>query len=473
MLARLILVEAVFAYIYLFARWTIHLHDAYATFGFDFGIYDQGLWLLAHFKRPFITIIGRNLFGDHTSFILLLVVPLYWLAPSAHMLLIVQAAVLGLAGTPVFLIGREVLRNELLAAGLTVAFLLNPALGWLNMEQFHPDVFEVPLLLFAILFVVRRQWIGFLICIGLTLLVKEDVFLTTFTLGLVVALRYDRRAGLIASGMSLLYAGVALWWVLPALNGVGSLNGWRVPFGGPTGFIRTTFTDPGAVFSYLGKDNRPWYVWQLLTPVGLLCLLSPTLALVAAGPLAANVISNFYYQHRIHYHYTAPIIPIVAAAAVFGIAHFRPMALRAVLVGVVIASSAFTAWYWGPATWARHPAVLGDTSSPMIPYIEEASHLIPRTAAVSSYYGWSTHLDHRRRIYEFPIPWRAQNWGTFRQEGQRLAEADTVDYVIVPPSALEERDRKILESIRPDFDVVYDEGGVLLLERRRQAQSSS
>ena len=30
---------------------------------------------------------------------------------------------------------------------------------------------------------------------------------------------------------------------------------------------------------------------------------------------------------------------------------------------------------------AQHPAVLGDTSSPMIPYIEEASHLIPRTAA--------------------------------------------------------------------------------------------
>ena len=97
----------------------------------------------------------------------------------------------------------------------------------------------------------------------------------------------------------------------------------------------------------------------------------------------------------------------------------------------------------------------------------------PQYAAVSSYYGWSTHLDHRRRIYEFPIPWRAQNWGTFRQEGQRLTEADTVDYVILPPSALEERDRKILESIRPDFDVVYDEGGVLLLERRRQAQSSS
>ncbi|MCU1462124.1 MAG: hypothetical protein JWO37_2199 [Acidimicrobiales bacterium] len=470
--ARIVLAVAVATYVYLFATWTIHLHDSYATFGFDFGIYDQGLWLLSRFKRPFITFMGRQLFGDHTSFILLFLVPLYWLLPSAHALLIVQAAVLGLAGVPVFLIAREKLRDELLGAALTVAFLLNPALGWLNLEQFHPDVFEVPLLLFAIWFMTRRNWTGFLVCIGLTLLVKEDVVLTTFTLGLVVAFRYDKRAGLIASGMSMLYAATALWWVLPELNGVGSLNGWRVPYGGPTGFVRTAFTDPGEVLGYLGRDNRPWYTWQLLAPLGLLQLLSPSLALVAVGPLAANVVSTFYYQHRLQYHYTAPIIAVFAAATIFGIAHFRPMALRAAAVGVVVASSAFTSWYWGPATWARHPALLGDLHSPMIPSIRAASRLIPRDAAVSSYYGWGTHLDHRARIYDFPVPWRAQNWGTHTQEGQRLPEADTVDYVMVAPAALDQPDRAILDSIAPEFDVIFDEGGVLVLKRHRQAQSS-
>jgi uncharacterized membrane protein len=456
----------VFAYIYLFTKWTVHLHDAYATFGFDFGIYDQGLWLLAHFKRPFITFMGRNLFGDHTSFILLLLVPFYWVVPSARTLLAVQALVLGLAGIPVFLIARERLRNELLAGFLTVAFLANPALGWLNMEQFHPDVFEVPLLLFAIWFVVRQRWAWFLVCVGLALLVKEDVFLTTLTLGVVVALRYDKRAGLIASGMSLLYAGVALWWVLPALNGVGSLNGWRVPFGGPTGFVRMTFSHPSRVLSYLTKDNRPFYVWQLLAPLGVLAVLSPSIAIVAAGPLAANVISNFYYQHRLHYHYTAPIIPILAAATIFAIAHFRPVAVRAALVAVVVASSLFTAWEWGPAAIARNPAPLGDVKSPMIPDIRAASRLIPREAVVSAYYGWATHIDHRTHIYEFPVPWHAQNWGTFKQEGQRLPEADTVEYILLPPSALEERDRTILESVRVDFDVAYEHDGVLLLRRR-------
>jgi hypothetical protein len=104
-LARALVVAGVLLYIFLFARWTFRNHDGYGTFAFDFGIYDQGLWLLSRFERPFITIMGRHLFGDHTSFILLPLVPVYWVLPSAKVLLFAQAAALGLAGIPLFLIG--------------------------------------------------------------------------------------------------------------------------------------------------------------------------------------------------------------------------------------------------------------------------------------------------------------------------------------------------------------------------------
>ena len=45
------------------------------TYGFDTGIFDQGLWLMSRFDSPFITINGRHLFGDHTSFLLVALVP--------------------------------------------------------------------------------------------------------------------------------------------------------------------------------------------------------------------------------------------------------------------------------------------------------------------------------------------------------------------------------------------------------------
>ena len=50
-----------------------------ATSAYDFGLYDQGIWLLSRFHNPFVTLMGRNLFGDHTSFILIFLVPLYWI----------------------------------------------------------------------------------------------------------------------------------------------------------------------------------------------------------------------------------------------------------------------------------------------------------------------------------------------------------------------------------------------------------
>jgi hypothetical protein len=42
-------------------------HARFGTFGFDLGIFDQGVWLLSRFQDPFVTIRGLPLFGDHAS----------------------------------------------------------------------------------------------------------------------------------------------------------------------------------------------------------------------------------------------------------------------------------------------------------------------------------------------------------------------------------------------------------------------
>ena len=252
--ARVVLVAATITYIWLFSYWTMRHHDGYGTQAFDFGIYDQGLWLLSRFKSPFVTVMGRQLFGDHTSFILLPLVPFYWIFPSAKVLLFFQAAALGSAAVPTFLLAREKLRDERLAAVMSLAYLLHPAVAFVNLEQFHPDVFEIPLVMFALWFMVRKRWVGFLVCVAGALLVKEDVALLTIGLGIYVAFRHDRRIGLITCAMSALTLAAALWWILPALNGVGSLNAWRVPFGGLRGLVTTTLLRPWEVVEYaLGR----------------------------------------------------------------------------------------------------------------------------------------------------------------------------------------------------------------------------
>src|ERR1017187_7291246 len=55
----------------LYVAWFIHLsllqYYAYGDPPFDLAIFDQGMWLISPFHIPFVTVMGRNLFGDHTD----------------------------------------------------------------------------------------------------------------------------------------------------------------------------------------------------------------------------------------------------------------------------------------------------------------------------------------------------------------------------------------------------------------------
>jgi uncharacterized membrane protein len=463
--ARFLVLAGIVAYIGLFSYWTTRHHDAFGTYAFDFGIYDQALWLLSRFERPFITIMGRHLFGDHTSFILLFLVPVYWVIPSAKVLLIAQAAALGIAALPAFLIAREKLRNEMLAALMAIAYLLHPAVGWTNLEQFHPDVFEVPLLLFAIWFMLRSRWVWYAISVGLLLLVKEDVGPLVFVLGIYVALRHDRRVGLATSAAAALYFVAAMYWILPALNGVGTLNTWRIPFGGPGGVVRTAVTEPGTFLAYIFDAERPWYLWQMFFPLAGLSLLAPSILVIAAVPLMANLLTTFYYQYDIHYHYGTLIIPILVTSAIYAIARARSMELRTMLVALVTLTSLVAAYMWGPTPFSRQDPPIGDPNYPTIPYIHRAMELLPEDAIVSAHYAYVPHIDHRTGIYMFPTPFKAIYWGTFKQEGQRIPEADTIEYVFVP-TTLDPEPKAVLDGIRPEFETIFEEGGVTLLRRK-------
>ena len=463
---RAVVLVAAVAYVWLFASSTMRHHDGLGTQAFDFGLYDQGVWLLSRFRRPFVTLMGRNLFGDHTSFVLVPFVPVYWLVPSGKVLLFGQAAALGLGALPTFLLAREKLRHELLAAGMAAAYLLHPTLGWINLEQFHPDVFEVPLALFAIFFMVKERWRPYLACVVALLLVKEDVAILTVGLGVYVALRHDRRIGLVTVALSVLYAAVAFWWVLPALNGVGTLNQWRIPFGGPWGLLKTTVTHPGRLISYLTVEDRVWYVWQLFAPLGFLAFAAPALLLAGIAALASNLLSTFLYQYDIHYHYTSLVYPVVVAATIFGVAGCaRSLRARKLLTAFVLACSLVAAYLWGPTPLGRNEFAVSDPRTPHVQSFRQAARLVPDDAVVSAFYGWAPQLGHREELYMFPNPWKASYWGTFAQEGQRRPQADRVEYVIVP-SRLDPEPRAVLDSVRDQFDAVYDEEGVLLLKRR-------
>lgn len=460
--ARAVLALAIAVYIGYWMYRTLRHHYGFGTFGFDLGIFDQGMWLMSRFEDPFVTVRGLNLFGDHTSFILILLVPLYWAWPSAEVLLIAQTLALGLAAVPAFLLARERLRSEWLAAGVGIGLLVSPLVSWTNYEQFHPDAFEIPLLLTAFYLMMKRRWGPFMACVVLLLLVKEDVPLAVFALGIFVALRYDRKVGRRVMLISAVWLLACLFVILPTFNEVGTVYGERTilaEFGGLDGTIKTLVTDPTAISSYLWSNGRPYYVLQLVAIFGGLWLLAPSLAAIALLPLLNNLTTSFGYQYKIEYHYQTLIAPVLLAASVVGISRFSGARVRTALTTLLVAASLFGAYMWGP--YGRPTPPMNDPNDRFSQIAREALDLIPDDAAVSAQWQFVPHLTHRELIFDFANPFLALNWGDYSIDGQPVDEyTDDIEYIITG-TILDERWNEVLNGLSAQgWTTIFDREGI-------------
>src|SRR4051794_24310490 len=172
-----LMVAAVSVYVWYFTKRSLDIHHALGTSSYDSALYDQGMWLLSQFKAPFSTLMGRNMFGDHASFILLLLVPFYWVAPGAWIMFFFQSLAIGAGAFPVYLYGRKRLGSEWFALVGAATYLLHPAVGWTNLENFHPDAFLGVFIGFAIYAALESRWRLYIVFVVLSLLVKEDASL--------------------------------------------------------------------------------------------------------------------------------------------------------------------------------------------------------------------------------------------------------------------------------------------------------
>jgi uncharacterized membrane protein len=450
-------------------------HDGFGTASFDLGIFDQGLWLLSRFESPFVTLLGLHLFGDHQSFILLPLVPVYWIWPNPAVLLVAQSIALGLAALPVFLLARRLLRSEWTGLLLGVAFLFNPAVAWINLEDFHPDAFEVPLVLFAVFFVVSQRWRAFAATIVLLLMVKEDTALIAVPLGLWVALRYNRRVGLITAAGAAAWLVLAVYLIGPAFSGAsaGALDSWRIPFGGPAGLVSKVIHAPWEVGGWVLTAEKLKYVIQLLVPLAFLPLLSG-FSLVVLPTLSFNLLSTFGYQYWLEYHYTSPLVPIFTAGAVFAIARFRGSGVRFALAALVLVGALHAANQWGPHSWSDHPGFIADPDSREASAARRALGLIPPGAVVSSRFNYSAHLTHRLEVYDFPNPWVANYWGDDSLKGQRLPAADRVEYVIESPGGVSGPSQGAFARLPSEgFKPIFNEAGIVVLRREPPGEAAS
>jgi uncharacterized membrane protein len=455
----------VVAYAVRFSLLSINVYDGYGDPPYDMALFDQGIWLLSRFHAPFVTVMGRNLFGDHTCFILLLVVPLYWIYPHAQLLLVLQSCLLAAAAVPIYLLARRLLASTVLATALAAAYLLNPALQNGNLEQFHPEAFLT--LAIAIAIYAAVEWRPRLLAgaVVAALLCKQDTALLVIPLGLWVAWRRHRWGGLVIAAAAAAWMAIAFEVIINALLGTTSFNSTRIPFGGTGGFLRAIFTEPGQVWTYIKGNGRPFYLWQMATSVGWGFLLSPEIAAIATLTFLENELADFVYMHQILYHYSMPLVPVLVAGTVFAVGRLATVRRRQVVTGIVTSCALVACLLWGLAPFSRHAYLHQSPSSPEVAAINGALTALPPHAVVSAFYPYVAHIDHRTRVYMWPTPFSALYWGLYTQEGERLPFAGQIQYLVLP-TPLTGSDATTFAGISNQYRVVKQVGDVVVYEKK-------
>ena len=411
-------------------QWDIH--RGLGTSSFDVGLYDQGVWLLSRFHAPFVTLMGRNLFGDHASLILIFVAPLYWIWPGTETLLALQSVVVAAGALPIYFFARRHLNSAAIGCAFAVVWLVNPAVNGTIFENYHPDSFLGLFVPIAIVAALTKRWRWYWVAVVLSLLVKEDVVLVIVPLGAMVAMRGETRRGILTIGVAISAALLGMFVLMKNLIGVPTRNGWRIPFGGFSGFIKESFTNPTNVIQYLTSEGRLMYWWKMFAPFALLSLLAPEVAMISVLVLVGNTVSNFWYQFHIEYHYSLVAVPALLIAVIVGLGRVG-VGMRRLLVAVVVASSLWSASVWSYVPFRLDKYPHWGAEHPVAVAADEMYELIPPNAKISVLHSTAPHLAHRKEIYQFPNPFRIVMYGPdTSKEGQRSPLADGIEFVLLP-----------------------------------------
>jgi len=472
-----------FLYMLTFSVLAIWRHEIYSSARFDLGNMDQAVWNSAHGRILEATgIYGENAsrLENHADFLLLLFVPLYWIWASPYWLLIAQSVVVGLGALPLYWISRRFLGRlpggEWAAALIPVAYLFNYGIQSANYFDFHAQTMAATFLLFAFHYLLERRLWPFVAFAVLASLCKEEISLIVAVMGLYAVWPLKRPqwgAPIFAIGVG--YFIFVMKVLLPAFDtggGTDLISQRYGEVGGSIGgFVETLFTDPLFVLQYALSGNKGVYLFLLASFGGFVGLLAPHVLAIPVAELAINLLSSRSQMSEVYYHYAAPVIPFVFAAAAAGVALVGRGAMRVggrmpaavFVVGLalsILLSNAWSDYQRGPLPIndnnRRNPVFMKSMPDQYVKNIDEALSLIPEDAKVSASNWIAPHLTHRQHLYLFPT---IEDAGYAVVDLARPSYYDAVD----PPLANSALRRKLLGN--PEFRLIYHRENVAVFKR--------
>ena len=421
-----ILILFIISYIVYFTTASFLRYDNFYTGRFDLGNMDQTVWNTIHGRIFKLTdpngtnIISR--LAIHADFILILIAPFYLIWENPKMLLLIQTVVLAIGAIFVYAIGKNVIKNKNLSLAFAISFLLNPAVQFTNLYDFHPVVLATTFLLGAFYFMINKRYLWFLLFAILAGLTKEQVWLIVALFGLYIFFsNLNKETPSLRSllekrtlGLSIFLASIAIfyyliWHAMPlALGSKHFALSYYSDFGdSPTKIIKNVILSPQKTIATIFDIDKLHYLLQLLLPLGFFCLLSPSYLIFALPDLFINLLSNNSQLHQIYYQYSATITPFIFIAAMFGIKNLKkrfPKIPTIVYTLYLILITLYSSYAFGPLPFSKTASIDMFTKPQASKDIIEnfISH-IPAKYSIAATNNIGSHLSHRQKVYTVPV----------------------------------------------------------------------
>ena len=400
---RAAIASLIAAYALLFSAAGI-LQYRFYTPAFDLPIFAQAVDGLLR-GTLFVPIRGMVWLGDHSSWILFLLAPLYAVFRHPVTLVVVQSVALALGAIPAARLARRVTGSAAVGLSFAALYLAYPALGYSNLFEFHPEVLCTPILLATIDALEDGRFLRGVAFGVLALLGKEDVALVVGGLAVWAVLRHGRRAipaaGLLA-GVAAASLVISFAVLKPHFNtGEASYSQMYAAWGASPGamasrLLRHPLAGVRALFDTAGSPAdgalKRATILEMLAPLVFLPLASPLTFAIVLPIVAEHFLSNRTPQHSIVCQYTALITPFLFAAAALGLARLaggrRPRAVGVALAALT--ATAIASAVYGPL-WGFARERMMPTLEPVLPS-REARLLAPHRDALMRRVGRPAHV---------------------------------------------------------------------------------
>lgn len=393
---------------------------------FDAAFFDQIVWNTSRGRIFETSFVPYRFDGQHVEPILFVFAPAYWLGAGIPFLLLVQAAVCGLAAVPLFTAARALGLRPSLSAAAALAYLANPYLHQALEFDFHPETM-VALPAFTALwaFASGRSRLGVAGALSV-LLFKEDAVFVALALALCALRLGHRRPALLLAGCALAWMLFTIGLLMPlAREGHPSdlIQRYRDISGGFEGgaAIRYALLHPFEAPRLLLQHDRLGSLtrflvaapWALLAPVHLLTLLPGLfLALLSTHP----------EQVALEVHYAAELVTLTTIAGLFGFRRLMRVVPPSILPAAAVVLAATSMWALGPVS----PLADVNGTPPTDAHrraVDAAVALVPDGVSVAAQSNLAPRLAHREALTEFPGEWEQAGWVLVDRYGIRSSQS--------------------------------------------------